>query len=56
MSMTLTSLAFEKMCILFNIASTQSSIAANQPFDTDEGLQLGIFHVSNFGIPLHNPL
>lgn len=40
-SMTLSSLAFEKMCTLFNIAATQSAIAASQTFDTDEGLQLG---------------
>lgn len=36
----LTSLAYEKECVLFNIAALQSSVAATQSTDSDDGLKL----------------
>jgi programmed cell death 6-interacting protein len=36
----LSSIAFEKVCVLFNIAALQSSIAASQSFESDEGLKM----------------
>jgi programmed cell death 6-interacting protein len=40
MSLTLTSLAFEKVCTLFNIAALQSGIAASQSLENDDGLKM----------------
>ncbi|XP_053946462.1 programmed cell death 6-interacting protein [Anastrepha ludens] len=41
-SLTHTSLLYEKVCILFNIASLQSSVAASQALDNDEGLKVAL--------------
>ncbi|XP_001357901.2 programmed cell death 6-interacting protein [Drosophila persimilis] len=41
-SLTHTSLLYEKVCVLFNIAALQSSIAASQQLDNDEGLKMAI--------------
>ena len=35
----LSSIAYEKVCVLFNIAALQSTLAANQSFDNDDGLK-----------------
>uniref|UniRef100_A0A8D8W3V9 Programmed cell death 6-interacting protein n=1 Tax=Cacopsylla melanoneura TaxID=428564 RepID=A0A8D8W3V9_9HEMI len=39
-SLTVCSLAWERVCVLFNIAALQSAIAQAQSLDTDEGLKL----------------
>lgn len=34
------SLAYERVCVLFNIAALQSALAAQQPLDTEDSLKL----------------
>ena len=36
--------AFERVCLLFNIAALQSQIAKGQNFDSDEGLKTAVKH------------
>lgn len=36
----ISSLAYERVCILFNIAALQSAVAASQTLDNDNGLKL----------------
>ncbi|XP_050432887.1 programmed cell death 6-interacting protein [Adelges cooleyi] len=39
-NLTMSSIAYERICVLFNIAAQQSAIAATQNFENDEGLKL----------------
>lgn len=36
--------AFERVCLLFNVAALQSQIAKGQNFDSDEGLKTAVKH------------
>lgn len=63
-STALTSLAFEKVCVLFNIAALQSAVAGSQSLDADEGLKLatklyqqagGIFQMLKGAVPAAIP-
>ncbi|XP_050073837.1 programmed cell death 6-interacting protein [Anopheles maculipalpis] len=38
-SLTLTSIGYERTCVLFNLAALQSAVASNQSVDNDEGLK-----------------
>lgn len=36
------SLSYEKVCVLFNIAALQSAVAAQQSIENDDGLKLAV--------------
>ncbi len=38
-SLTVPSLSYEKVCVLFNVAAYNSHVAAEQNFSSDDGLQ-----------------
>lgn len=53
-STALASLAYEKECVLFNIAALQSGLAASQSTDSDDGLKLALkWFQQSAGIFLH---
>lgn len=38
--LAISSLAYERVCILFNMAALQGNLAAQQPLDTEDSLKL----------------
>ncbi|XP_053980458.1 programmed cell death 6-interacting protein [Hylaeus volcanicus] len=40
LSLTISTLSYEKVCVLFNIAALQSSVAATQSLESNDGLKL----------------
>ncbi|CAK9795355.1 Programmed cell death 6-interacting protein [Anthophora quadrimaculata] len=40
LSLTISTLSYEKVCVLFNIAALQSSVAATQTLESNEGLKM----------------